>query len=287
MLRNSSGTSGTGWGRTRYREYAPCAALRAYVRAFFTFASQPSDGPVRRLVTREILLGPNDPFCGPLLADGDGSIVFSFGTGYRVEGLWDPGPSGPRGHVIGPILAGRSAWPGKHFDTFGAYFHAGQAGRFVPVEELTDRIVALEDVWSSREWENELGEMTGDSERLDLFEAELLRRLNERSSPVNLAGLAASIHRRRGQVSVQDLADSAGVSRQRLARLFREGIGVTPKMYARIVRFRASLDSLNRGAPLAAELGYFDQSHMIAEFKEFSGLTPGTLIAERYFHPFA
>lgn len=167
-----------------------------------------------------------------------------------------------------------------------------RAGLFAPVGELTDRIIALEDVWGSRELEDELSETSGDSERLDLLEAELCqcltgRRLSERSAPIDLAALAAFIHRRRGQVTVQGLADSAGVSRQHLARLFREGIGVAPKMYARIVRFRASLACTGRGAALAADLGYFDQSHMIAEFKEFSGLTPGTLIAERYFHPFA
>jgi AraC-like DNA-binding protein len=234
------------------------------------------------LVTREVLFGPNDPFCGPLFADADCSIVFSFGTGYRVEGLWEPGPSGPRGHVIGPMLKGRRAWPGERFDTVGAYFRAGQAGMFVPVGELTDRIVALEDVWGSREWEGE-----GDAERLDLLESDLLQRLTKRSAPIDLPALAAFVHRQRGQVTVEGLADSAGVSRQHLTRLFREGLGVTPKMYCRIARFRASLVCAHRDAGMAVDLGYSDQSHMIAEFREFSGLTPATLTPQRYFHPFA
>jgi AraC-like DNA-binding protein len=284
---NDSGTNGIGRGRTRYREYAPCEALREYIRAFFTFTSLPSDRAARRLVTREILFDPNDPFCGPLFADGDGSIVFSFGTGYRVDGLWNPGPSGPRGHVIGPILAGRTAWPGERFDTFGAYFRPAQARLFVPAGELTDRIVALEDVWSARELENQLGEARGDADRLEILEAGLLRRLAEKPAAINLPALAAFVHQKRGQVTVQHLADAAGVSRQHLARTFRESTGVTPKMYCRLARFRASLAYAGGGAGMAADLGYFDQSHMIAEFKEFSGLTPGTLTAQRYFHPFA
>lgn len=287
MVGNDSGTNGIGWGRTRYREYAPCDALREYIRAFFTFTSQSSDHPTQRLVTREVRFGPNDPFCGPLLADADGSIVFNFGTGYRVEGLWEPGPSGPRGHVIGPMLVGRTAWPGERFDTFGAYFRPAQAGRFVPVGELTERIVALADIWGWRELENALGEARGDSERLEILEAGLVARLAEKSTATNLPALAAFVHRQRGQVTVQHLADAAGVSRQHLTRLFRDRTGVTPKMYCRLSRFRASLAHAGGGAGTAADLGYFDQSHMIAEFKEFSGLTPGTLSAQRYFHPFS
>jgi AraC-like DNA-binding protein len=185
------------------------------------------------------------------------------------------------------MLAGRTAWPGERFDTFGAYFRPAQARRFVPVGALTDRIVALEDVWRGRALEDQLGEARGDAERLELFEEGLLRRLTEQPAAINLSALAAFVHRQRGQVTVQHLADAAGISRQHLARTFGEGIGVTPKMYCRLARFRASLACTGGGAGMAADLGYFDQSHMIAEFKEFSGLTPGTLAAQRYFHPFA
>jgi AraC-like DNA-binding protein len=188
------------------------------------------------------------------------------------------------------MLESRTAWPGERFDTLGAYFRPAQARLFVPVGVLTDRIVALEDVWRGRALENELGETRGDAERLELLEAGLLRRLAEKAekqAAINLPALAAFVHRQRGRMTVQHLADAAGVSRQHLARTFREGIGVTPKMYCRLARFRASLAYAGGGAGMAADLGYFDQSHMIAEFKEFSGLTPGTLAAQRYFHPFA
>jgi AraC-like DNA-binding protein len=66
---------------------------------------------------------------------------------------------------------------------------------------------------------------------------------------------------------------------------------VPPKLYCRLARFQSALAYVRRGgkvdwARAAAETGYADQSHMIAEFREFSGLTPGSLVADGWFHPF-
>ena len=88
------------------------------------------------------------------------------------------------------------------------------------------------------------------------------------------------------------MADQAGVSRQYLTRVFREDVGVSPKLYCRLSRFQAALKLARKGeqvnwADLAIGAGYTDQSHMIAEFREFSGMTPGTFGRGRAFHPFA
>jgi AraC-like DNA-binding protein len=92
-------------------------------------------------------------------------------------------------------------------------------------------------------------------------------------------------------MSVRRLAEAAGVSRQHLTRVFREVIGVSPKRYCRLARFHAGLAYAGAGtgarwAEVATELGYADQSHMIAEFHDLSGLTPDALATQRWFHPF-
>src|SRR5260370_30441216 len=95
----------------------------------------------------------------------------------------------------------------------------------------------------------------------------------------------------RGQVSVERLADAAGVSRQHLSRVFHELVGVSPKQYCRLARFHTALGFVGGVEPVewarvAAALGYADQSHMIAEFREFSSLTPRQIAGGRLFHPF-
>jgi AraC-like DNA-binding protein len=82
-----------------------------------------------------------------------------------------------------------------------------------------------------------------------------------------------------GQLRTADLARDAGVSRKHLAGLFREQVGLAPKMLARIHRFQTALGALqaDRAADwseLACRCGYYDQSHLIHDFREFAGMSP-------------
>lgn len=100
---------------------------------------------------------------------------------------------------------------------------------------------------------------------------------------------AAAIDRCAGRVTVERLAFDAGVSRQHFTRVFHERTGVTPKLYARLARFQSGpqcAGAVADRAQAALALGYADQSHWIAEFKEFSGLTPQAFAARRWLHPF-
>jgi len=71
-----------------------------------------------------------------------------------------------------------------------------------------------------------------------------------------------------------------GRSRARLALRFRQQIGLSPKRYARVVRFGRALELLGAaraGVPLSAlalAAGYYDQAHMNADFREHAGITP-------------
>jgi AraC-like DNA-binding protein len=89
-----------------------------------------------------------------------------------------------------------------------------------------------------------------------------------------------------GNVPIAALRDATGLSKTRLAGLFRDQIGVMPKVYARIVRYRRALALLDRGSPslaeVALEAGYYDQPHMTTEFRELGGLTPREFLAVRY-----
>jgi AraC-like DNA-binding protein len=72
-----------------------------------------------------------------------------------------------------------------------------------------------------------------------------------------------------------------------LTTVFGEQVGVSPKQYARILRFTSALKLIHTGnasfAEIAAGTGYYDQPHLNAEFKELSGFTPREFqLAHRY-----
>lgn len=90
-----------------------------------------------------------------------------------------------------------------------------------------------------------------------------------------------ALQRCEGRGPVAPLARLGGVSERRLRDLFRDQIGVGPKLYARILRFRGAMERLHRGedlrwAELALECGFADQSHFANEFHAFSGVDPTT-----------
>jgi AraC-like DNA-binding protein len=93
-----------------------------------------------------------------------------------------------------------------------------------------------------------------------------------------------AIRNARGIAAVEEMRFALGLSRSRFAERFRSRIGVTPKRYARIVRFSNALSILGNVesiASAAAELSYYDQAHMYRDFEEFAGMTPGAFLSAR------
>lgn len=83
-----------------------------------------------------------------------------------------------------------------------------------------------------------------------------------------------------GQSEVALLADTACLSTKQFQRIFSEHVGTNPKEFSRTVRFQKALHLLETRpqlpfTALAYECNYFDQSHLIKEFKALSGYTPG------------
>ena len=278
-----------------YREFLPCAALQAHVYAFFSFAREPHLVPPQRPMLREIPFC-EPTFCSPQFADGHGSIVFELGRTCDARGVWYDDSLALRGTVIGPMTGVGRTEGNSRPEMIGAYFQPGGVNAFLPVvlSELADSAVAIQDLWgtSGALVASELRALD-ESARIDRFESVLLSHLAERdrrTQSVDVRRLATCILRRRGRWSVEAMARAAGVSRQHLTREFHQRIGISPKLYSRLARFHSALAYAGAAtvdwADAAAEAGYADQSHMIADFRQFSGLTPHALAQGQWFHPF-
>ena len=90
--------------------------------------------------------------------------------------------------------------------------------------------------------------------------------------------------RTQGTERIATICRSMSVSRKHLNDLFDTHIGLTPKTYARMFRFRRVVDLVQRGRSLdwtriAMSCGYYDQAHFNHEFREFSGMSPGEYAA--------
>jgi AraC-like DNA-binding protein len=150
----------------------------------------------------------------------------------------------------------------------------------LPAHELTDRYVALDAVWGSsvQDLVAELVDAPGTSEAVTCFERAFVRFARPTWEPTS-AALARRAARMLEEVGarVELVADRIGVTARHLRRVFVENIGVGPKEFARAARLqravRLSRVSCDWGR-IAAASGYYDQAHLIAEFRALVGLTP-------------
>jgi transcriptional regulator GlxA family with amidase domain len=87
----------------------------------------------------------------------------------------------------------------------------------------------------------------------------------------------------RGQTRLAALATTAELSEGQLERRFRSAVGIGPKTLARLVRFQEVYRRLGDKAPagwaeIALDCGYFDQAHLLRDFRELAGSPPGRLL---------
>lgn len=188
------------------------------------------------------------------------------------------------GQQLGPIV---TVQPDRHH-VLGIRLRP--AGAFAllsaPLRVVTGLVVELEDLMGDAV--RELVERCRDAPSVGARFAAAARWLGARlaTRPVvdpAVAWVAAEIERHEGGVAIADLRRETGLSKARLSARFREQIGLTPKHYARVVRFRHALGRLERGegpfADVALAAGYYDQPHFNAELRAMTGLTPRELVA--------
>jgi AraC-like DNA-binding protein len=163
----------------------------------------------------------------------------------------------------------------------GVSFKPGGAAPFfaVPSQQLRDQHVELEALWGrdGAQLRERLLEAPSPAAALQRLEALLLERAAHRLELDKLVDFAIGALER--GVPVQRLTAALGITPNRFIRHFRDAVGLTPKRFARVRRFGRVLESIEQGRPiawsaLAADCGYFDQAHLIHEFREFSGINP-------------
>lgn len=148
----------------------------------------------------------------------------------------------------------------------------------VSADSLTDRAVPVHELLGAdcaARWI----EAPGLHARAALLEAELLSRLPAVEAEAERLARAAvaRIERTAGRVPIARLARALGVGERRLERAFRAHVGIGPKAFARIARFRAAWCALEAGGAavdVALARGYFDQAHLVRDFRAFAGDAP-------------
>jgi AraC-like DNA-binding protein len=227
---------------------------------------------------RVVLDGKDDPpGVYQRLPDGELEVFVRFGHG-RLSGT----VVGAHGRAL------RKPAPDGKASTLLVRFRAGSAYPFFgrPLSELADVTVPLRDLWGTAG----LGafERVHDARSgLEAATSALRRRLGDPYSPWAAPAVGRALRRlqRSPQLpTAAQLARDVGASERHLRRAFSEVVGMPPKRFLRVLRFQRALGMARRSADwgvIVKETGYFDQAHLIADFRALTGTTPGLLLRSR------
>src|SRR5262245_50108567 len=172
----------------------------------------------------------------------------------------------------------------SRFELLGVHFKLGGAFPFVqlPVGELHNIGVTLSDLWGERNAQrllSELQEAPSAQRKFRLLEQWLIELASDRlrKHPAVTFAMRAFCSGPFG--STAQIADKTGYSQRHFIELFRNEVGLKPKQFHRLYRVRRVIHGVQGRAnvdwaDISLSAGYFDQAHLIHDFREFSDLTP-------------
>jgi AraC-like DNA-binding protein len=249
----------------RFVSRPPCPALAPFVHSFWHFESAFAPGRERILPSGKMQLLVNLEEDQVRSWHGEGFATLARSSGAVLSG------AGSRCFAIDTA---------EQRAIVGISFHPGGAAPFfsIPAHALAESSVTLDEVWG-REGavvRERVLEARSPAAKLAVLERILIERC--RTFAPNRAILHAAAALERG-ARIGAVTSELGMTPRRFIARFSEIIGLPPKLYARVRRFQRVLEALEAGrahgwAQIAAFSGYFDQSHLIRDFAEFSGLAP-------------
>ncbi len=258
-----------------YREYPPCLELRAYIRCFWELdADEPTGEPQ------------------VIVPDGCAELVLHFGDRFERKIGPNKTKTRPPAIIMGEIRRAVTTCPGGRIELLGVRFQPAGLKPFIdiPIGDMVDRVEESACVVAKEMRETiERVRSAAPTDRRLLLEQGLLAHVKRQTRIDNSLAqrVTKTLIAYEGCIRIDALEERFGVTRRHLERSFVRTVGISPKSLAQVLRFRRALRSIASADPnwtdVALSCGYFDQSHLIRDFRKFTGLTPSAYL--RADHP--
>jgi len=170
-------------------------------------------------------------------------------------------------------------------------FKPNTAKYFIPekLHVFQNAVIDIFDIWgkSARKLAQKIDAEKFDNHKIEHIEDFLIHKLSRTNeSIIDLA--IGSLINYKGFIEVTAMAHHAGLSSSQFRKRFKEEVGISPSQYCKIVRVNSSLSIMQKNnhrslTQITYELGYFDQSHFIKDFKSIMGRSPTAFLQESVF----
>jgi AraC-like DNA-binding protein len=251
-----------------YETFEPSPQLAPYVRFFWAMESDVRDG---------------EEFVHRSMADGCVEMVFHYRAAFDEITPAGTLTDSPISSIQAQSTGFRRFSTRSTFGIFGAYLYPYAIPRLFafPASDFTNVSPDLSSVFGREGGllEEQMIDASDNHERVRVMSRFLDRKLSvaRRELPAMYRSVDAILDAQ-GQVRIADLAADHNISLRQFERRFRDLAGLSPKLYSRVIRFQAAtqckVDGTRDLTEIAYACGYYDQSHFINDFKQFSGYTP-------------
>lgn len=248
----------------KYLEIKPPTHLNSLVRFFWTMKTDETSSDSKfRIVA--------DGCPGLIFHDGEGDLTFDQQEDSVLPSFFLYGQTTGHGDLCssGSLkILGVNLYPHVLKTLFG--FDA---------DEVTDKVIDMNRIRPGLQ--EPLLDTDSTGRRIDLLSAFLARQQEEHSyTDWSVRTSIEKIEKGKGNIPIFKVYRELKLSERQFERRFKQHVGIRPKLFSRIIRFRSALDQIRLYdyeylSDIAMDTGYSDQSHFIREFKEFGGLRPG------------
>ena len=220
-----------------------------------------------------------------IIPDGTIEMAFILGDDIKRYTTGDNFILQPRAMVLGQTLEPFYIEPTGYVNTFAIRFYPYGFANFVtvPISTLANKETPIEMLFGekiSKKLAQEIIHATDTKQRIEIIERFLLKKLSEQSTVDKIVKTTMdALLSTKGSTSISDILKEDLSKRRQVERKFVKQIGVSPKQLGKVIRLQSALKMLlnDEGEKLtniAYESEYYDQSHFIKDFKEFTGISP-------------
>jgi len=258
----------TGFGRQQFIDYEPPAHLRPHVISHQGYSER-----IERLIRRKALPHRAAVF---VVNFGDPVTVIDPHTPSRTRTHPSTFIAGLHDQYVVLEQQGLSQGIQVNLTPIGARLFLG-----VSMHELANSGAHLEDILGpgARDLTERLRDAPDWPSRFAMLDDALTGRITSAELNEGIAWAWRVVDGTRGRAQIAAIADRLGVSHRHLIAEFREHVGLPPRTVGRIARFAGAVRLLQSGsarrwADIAIESGYYDQAHLVRDFRQFAGATP-------------
>ena len=191
----------------------------------------------------------------------------------------------PRSMVLGQITAPFFIEPTGYVDTFSVSFYPYGFANFIsePVQSLVNKETPLHLLFgevTANELEQSIIKARDTKERIKVIEEFLLYKIHDKKIINNIVkDTVDTLFSTKGNAKISNILKKDSSKRRQLERKFLQQIGMSPKQLAKVIRLQSALkillnDETENLTNIAYKSEYYDQSHFIKDFKEFTGISP-------------